>query len=262
ATTAAYLAAIGDNRIATTTYFATLLDFTHQGDIGVFINDKTLTAIENAMEKQGVFDGRAMAVTFNLLRENELYWNYFVNNYLKGEKPSAFDLLYWSSDSTNIPAALHKFVLRELYFHNNLVKPGSISINNTPINLQDIKSSAYFVSPRLDHIAKWESTYLGAKNHGKKTRFIMGESGHIAGIINPPSKGKYDHWVNENDFPAKPDQWLKNAKRVKGSWWNDWQDWILKLNDGKVEARIPGEGKLKVIEDAPGSYVKQRIDPL
>ncbi len=263
AATAAYLEACGDQRIASATYFATLLDFTHQGDIGIFINEPTLLAIEEAMEHHGVFDGRAMAVTFNLLRENELYWNYFVNNYLKGEKPSAFDLLYWSSDSTNIPAALHNFVLRELYLHNRLSKPGSIQINKTPLDLKKIKTPAYFISPKLDHIAKWESTYLSAVAYGENTRFVLGESGHIAGIINPPSKGKYDHWIGEpGPLPINEKDWLAKAQRVKGSWWQDWKIWIQALNAEKVKARMPGRNKLSVIEDAPGSYVKKRIDGL
>ncbi len=263
ATTVGYLEAVRDHRVASTTYLATLIDFSIPGEIGVFINATTLDAIEETIKHAGVFDGRAMAVTFNLLRENELYWNYFVNNYLKGEKPSAFDLLYWSSDSTNIPAALHTFILKELYLKNRLAKANDIKINDTPINLSKITSPAYFISPKLDHIAKWESTYLGAQIYGQNTRFVLGESGHIAGIINPPNKGKYDHWVNSsNDLTVSPSEWLSKTAKVKGSWWNDWQKWIEGIDSEKIDAPTIGSGKLKPIEDAPGSYVRKRIDSL
>ena len=263
ATTVGYLEAVKDQRIASATYLATLIDFSIPGEIGVFINETTLNTIEETIKRAGVFDGRAMAVTFNLLRENELYWNYFVNNYLKGEKPSAFDLLYWSSDSTNIPAALHTFILKELYLKNRLAKPEDIKINDTPINLSKITSPAYFISPKLDHIAKWESTYLGAQIYGNNTRFVLGESGHIAGIINPPSKGKYDHWINPSgDLTVSHSEWQSNAEKVKGSWWNDWQRWIESIDSEKNTAPTVGSGKLKPIEDAPGSYVKKRIDNL
>ena len=260
ATAVAYLEAIGDKRIASATYLATLIDFSHKGDLGIFINEAALQGIEKTMEDHGVFDGRAMAVTFNLLRENELYWNYFVSNYLKGEKPSAFDLLYWSSDSTNIPAALHKFVLRRLYLENSLIKPGAIVINGISLDLKKIAVPAYFISPKLDHIAKWESTYLSARAHGKNTRFVLGESGHIAGIINPPSKGKYGHWVNtKKELPKNENDWLNSASKIDGSWWNDWQNWIHEIDNEQVKPRIPENGPFKVIEDAPGSYVKKRL---
>ena len=187
-----------------------------------------------------------------------------------GERPSAFDLLYWSSDSTNIPAALHQFVLRKLYFENQLIEPGAVSINNTPIDLSKIESPAYFVSTRLDHIAKWGSTYLGAKLYGANNlqaktnsdnkRFVLGESGHIAGIINPPSKNKYDHWVNpDNDLSVDAEDWLVSAEKISGSWWTDWSAWILQQDQSKVKSRYPGTGALSSIEDAPGSYVRKRL---
>lgn len=260
ASTVAYLNQINDHRIVSATYLATLLDFSHQGEIGVFINDTALRSIEDTMDKQGYFDGRAMAVAFNLLRENELYWNYFVNNYLKGEKPSAFDLLFWSSDSTNIPAALHKFVLRELYQKNNLVKSNQLKINGTPIDLSNVDIPAYFISPKLDHIAKWESTYLSARAHGKSARFVLGESGHIAGIINPPSKGKYGYWVGTSkELPENHNEWLTNAEKQQASWWLDWQQWISAQDSELTQARTPGENGVEIIEDAPGRYVMKRI---
>ncbi|MET1256253.1 class I poly(R)-hydroxyalkanoic acid synthase [Aliikangiella maris] len=256
----AYLQQSGDNRIQSTTYLATLLDFTYKGEIGIFINESILNAIEKTMLARGVFDGRAMAVSFNLLRENELYWNYFVNNYLKGEKPSPFDLLYWSSDSTNIPARLHQFVLRKLYFENALVHPGEVVIQGKGLDLSKINTPSYFISTKLDHIAKWESCYLGARHHGGDVRFVLGESGHIAGIINSPEKNKYGHWLNQIDsLNMAPKEWVKNAKKVEGSWWLDWAKWMQERNNQQVAARIPEQGPNTVIEDAPGSYVKQRL---
>jgi len=209
------------------------------------------------MEKDGFLDGSTMAAVFNMLRANDLIWPFFINNYLLGKEPTAFDLLYWNSDSTRIPAKAHSYYLRNCYLHNLLREPGGIELNGTPIDLRKIKIPTYFISTREDHITPWKSTYEGARLMSGPTRFVLGGSGHIAGIINPPVKNKYNYWTN-NEIEVDADDWLDNAKSNEGSWWTDWQKWISTKSGKKVPARKPGEN-LKIIEDAPGSYVKERI---
>ncbi|WP_417596560.1 PHA/PHB synthase family protein [Oceanospirillum sp.] len=262
ASTLAYMAAKNDKRVKSATYMATLQDFTDPGEIGVFINEATLAGIERQLDRDGYLDGRAMAFSFNLLRENDLFWSFFINNYLKGERPAAFDLLYWNTDSTNMPAAMHKFYLRNMYLENNLIKPGGITLNETPIDLSKIKTPVYFVSTIQDHIAKWTSTYKGAQVHSGPVKFVLSGSGHIAGIVNPPTKEKYGYWTNDK-LADTPDAWFAGAEKHPGSWWPNWQEWSTsnKYADPKtmVAAREPGTGKLKVIEAAPGAYATMRI---
>lgn len=262
ASTLAYMAAKNDKRVKSATYMATLQDFTDPGEIGVFINEATLAGIERQLDRDGYLDGRAMSFSFNLLRENDLFWSFFINNYLKGERPAAFDLLYWNTDSTNMPAAMHKFYLRNMYLENNLIKPGGITLNETPIDLSKIKTPVYFVSTIQDHIAKWTSTYKGAQVHSGPVKFVLAGSGHIAGIVNPPTKEKYGFWTNDK-LADTPDAWFAGAEKHPGSWWPDWQEWSTsnKYADPKtmVAAREPGAGKLKVIEAAPGTYATTRI---
>lgn len=263
ASTLAYLTAKKKEKcVKSVTYMATLQDFTDPGEIGVFINEVSLAGIERQLDTKGYLDGRSMAFSFNLLRENDLFWSFFINNYLKGERPSAFDLLYWNTDGTNMPAAMHKFYLRNMYQGNKLIQPGGIEIDGVKIDLSQIKTPAYFVSTIQDHIAKWKSTYTGAKVHSGPVKFVLSGSGHIAGIVNPPNKVKYGYWTNPN-LADTPDAWFAGAEKHEGSWWPDWQEWATSnkyVEPAKmVPARDPSQGKLKVLEAAPGSYVKIKI---
>ncbi|MBE0483807.1 MAG: class I poly(R)-hydroxyalkanoic acid synthase [Bacterioplanes sp.] len=257
--TLAYLKKKGQDPIKSATFMATLTDFSQPGEIGVFINETAISALEKQMATVGFYDGRQMAFSFNTLRENDLFWSFFINNYLKGERPAAFDLLYWNTDSTNLPAAMHSFYLRNMYLHNKLIEKDGIELDGVKIDLSAVKVPAYFVSAAQDHIALWQSTYKGVKTLGGKNRFVLGGSGHIAGIVNPPEANKYGYWTNET-LPADADDWFKGAENHEGSWWIDWQSWVLQQGGMEsVPVRTPGDGKLAIIEDAPGKYVKQRI---
>ena len=264
ASTAWYAA--GDHQpIASTTLFTTMLDFARPGELEVFIDDQQLDAIERRMQKQGYLDGAEMASTFNMLRANDLIWSFAVNNYLLGKDPFPFDLLYWNSDSTRMPAAMHSFYLRTMYMENRLIEPGGIEIDGTPIDLGKIKVPCYFISTIEDHIAPWKSTYMGARLPSGNTKFVLGGSGHIAGIVNPPAANKYGFWTNDatdGNLPESPEDFLAGATQNAGSWWTHWNQWVTSLPGGsaKVKARKPEDGALKVIEDAPGSYVKFRLD--
>ena len=199
-----------------------------------------------------------MATTFNMLRANDLIWSFVINNYLMGKDPFPFDLLYWNSDSTRMPAAMHSFYLRKMYQENKLVEPGGLTLRGTKIDLRKIKTPTFILSTREDHIAPWKSTYAATQLYQGPITFCLAASGHIAGVVNPPAGNKYSYWTNE-DLPEDPCDWLAGATEHPGSWWPDWADWLKKYGGGKVPARKPGSGKLKVIEDAPGSYVKARI---
>ncbi|WP_250658367.1 PHA/PHB synthase family protein [Alkalimarinus coralli] len=258
ASTLAWLTSKRKKRIKSATYLTTLIDFSDPGGIGVFINDNSISSIEKRLDKVGYYDGRAMAFSFNMLRENDLFWSFIINNYLKGEKPAPFDLLYWNSDGTNLPAKMHGYYLRNMYLENNLVKPGGIELDGVKIDISKIKTPAYFLSTIQDHIAKWKSTYKGALLHSGDVKFVLSGSGHIAGVVNPPAQEKYGYWTN-NECPAEPDMWLNSATKNKGSWWNDWKTWSEQHVGEQVEPRTPGDRELTVIEDAPGSYVKLRI---
>ena len=256
--TLAYMAAKGDDRIKSATFFVAMLDFAEAGELGVFIDEEQLSALEGKMNKRGYLDGSEMATTFNMLRANDLIWSFVVNNYLLGNEPFPFDLLYWNSDSTRMPAKMHSFYLRKMYQENLLAQQGGISLNGVPIDLGKIKTPAYFLSTREDHIAPWKSTYRGTQLLGGKKRFVLAASGHIAGVVNPPEGGKYSHWVN-TALPPDPEAWFHGATEIAGSGWPDWQRWVTALGKEQVPARVPGEGKLTPIEDAPGSYVKVRV---
>ena len=243
------------DRVGSATFFVSLLDFSSPGELGVFIDEAQVDNLERKMNERGYLEGSEMAGTFNLLRANDLVWSFVVNNYLMGKDPFPFDLLYWNADSTRMPARMHSFYLRNMYIQNLLGKPGGIELAGVPIDLSKVKLPAYFISTVEDHIAPWKTTYLGAKYLGAQARFVLGGSGHIAGIVNPPSAKKYHFWTNDA-LPGTPDEWFAGAKQTPGSWWDDWQKWIDAQNAGepKVPARKPGDGKLKVLEDAPGSY--------
>ncbi len=258
-TTLAWMAAKRDKRIASATFFTTMLDFSIPGELGVFIDEQQVSSLEKKMAERGFLEGSEMAGTFNMLRANDLIWSFVVNNYLMGKDPFPFDLLYWNSDSTRMPYAMHSFYLRNMYMKNLLKEPGGITLAGVPIDLGKIRVPSYFISTIEDHIAPWKSTYLGAKRFAGPVRFVLGGSGHIAGIVNPPAANKYGYWTNDT-LAATADEWLAGATQHPGSWWTDWQQWITALDDRRVPARSPARGKLKPIEDAPGSYAKFRLD--
>ena len=259
AATLAHMAVKGDDRIKSATFFASLIDFSEPGDLGVFIDDVQVSNLEKTSEEKGYLDGKMMAQTFNLLRSNDLIWSFYINNYLEGKDPAIFDLLYWNSDSTHLPAKMYSSYLRNMYLENNLIKPGGISLAGIPIDVRKIEIPCYFISSHDDHIAPWMSTYSGARLITGPVRFVLGGSGHIAGIVNPPAAKKYCHWVGPEQLPEHPDDWFKNTEKHEGSWWPDWHKWMTQLNRVKVPARIPEQGGLGAIEDAPGSYVRKRI---
>ncbi len=256
--TLGYMTAKKDKRISSGTFFTTMLDFARPGELEVFIDEEQISSLEKRMEKEGFLEGSNMAMTFSMLRANDLIWSFFVNNYLLGKDPFPFDLLFWNSDSTRMPAKMHSFYLRNMYQKNLLKEPGGITLNDTPIDLTKVKTPAYFLSAVEDHIAPWKSTYAGTQIFSGPVRFVLGGSGHIAGVINPPAGGKYHYWTNTKN-PADSHEWFENATQEPGSWWPDWLNWVSKYAGDKVPARKPGDGKLKVLEDAPGSYVKLRL---
>ena len=256
AATLAYLAAKGETRIRSATFFASLVDFAKPGDLGVFIDDAQIDSLDAMMAEKGYLEGRHMATTFNMLRANDLIWSFVVNNYLLGREPMPFDLLFWNADSTRMPAAMHGYYLRKMYQENLLAQPDGLSIADVPIDLRRIDIPTYIVATREDHIAPWQSCYEACQLYGGQRRFVLGASGHIAGIINPPASGKYGYWTGPVAEPQDADAWLDVAERHEGSWWDDWHGWQRRRAGGKkVPARVPGAGALKPIEDAPGSYV-------
>ncbi len=243
-------------RVKSVTYLTTMIDFSDAGELAVFIDDEQLQIAEAKMAEHGFLEGSEMAMTFNMLRANDLIWSFVVNNYLLGKDPFPFDLLYWNADCTRMPAAMHSFYLRNMYLKNLLIEPGGITVAGVPIDLTTIDTPTYMLSTREDHIAPWQSTYVGTQTYKGDVRFVLAASGHIAGVINPPAKNKYCYWVNEESYPESADEWVNSAKEIKGSWWPDWLKWHQPHAGSKVDARIPGEGTLKPIEEAPGSYVK------
>ncbi|OMO28529.1 class I poly(R)-hydroxyalkanoic acid synthase [Vibrio lentus] len=258
ASTVAYYAAKRmKKRIKTATFFTTLLDFSQPGEVGAYINETIIDAIEKQNDAKGYMDGRSLSVTFSLLRENSLYWNYYIDNYLKGSSPMEFDLLYWNSDSTNVAAKCHNFLLRELYLENKLVQDKGVKVGGVWIDLNKIKIPSYFISAKEDHIALWQGTYRGALNTGGNKTFVLGESGHIAGIVNHPEKKKYGYWLNDN-LDDSADEWLNNASHNEGSWWTHWDQWLQGFEaDEKIEPFNQGSELHPLIGKAPGNYVKQ-----
>jgi polyhydroxyalkanoate synthase len=258
ASTLAYMAARRDNRVKSATYFVTMVDFAEAGELSVFIDEEQLHALEQRMNKKGYLEGRDMHTTFNMLRANDLIWSFVVNNYLLGKDPFPFDLLYWNADSTRMPAAMHSFYLRNMYQRNLLAHPGGITLGGVPIDLRKVKTPAFLLSTREDHIAPWRSTYAATQLYAGPVKFVLSASGHIAGVVNPPGS-KYGHFENDKN-PPTADQWLAGATEHEGSWWPVWEQWIDRHAGGEVPARTPGDGKLKPIEDAPGSYVRVRAE--
>ena len=256
ASTAAYSAAKSDDRMASATYFVTLVDFTDVGDMAVFIDEQQLASLERRMRERGYLEAQDMATAFNLLRANDLIWSFVVNNYLLGKEQMPFDLLFWNSDSTRMPAAMHSFYLRKMYHQNLLAKPGGINLADTPIDLSKIRTPTFILSTREDHIAPWKSTYAATRLYSGPVKFVLSASGHMAGVISAPGS-KYGHWTNDN-LLLGPDEWFADATPHQGSWWPVWDQWVTQLDSGRVPAREPGGGKLTIIEDAPGSYVRVR----
>jgi polyhydroxyalkanoate synthase len=263
ASTLAYMAAKKDERVKSATFFTTMIDFEEAGELSVFIDEEQLKALEERMNDRGYLEGSEMATTFNMLRANDLIWSFVVNNYLMGKDPFPFDLLYWNSDSTRMPAAMHSFYLRNMYLENKLIEPNGITLCDTPIDLTRIEIPVCVLSTREDHIAPWKSTYAATQTYKGPVKFLLAASGHIAGVVNAPNpdKPKYSHWTNTKN-PATPEEWLETAKEHPGSWWPEWLKWIKRQSGQKKTApRIPGTVKnYPAIEDAPGSYVKTRIE--
>jgi polyhydroxyalkanoate synthase subunit PhaC len=259
ASTLAWMAKKKDKRIRSATFFVTLTDFADAGELGVFIDEEQLRSLEEKMNKRGYLEGSEMSTTFNMLRANDLIWSFVVSNYLLGNEPFPFDLLYWNSDSTRMPARMHSFYLRRMYQENLLAQPNGITLDGEGIELGRIDMPLYWISTREDHIAPWKSTYRGTQlMGGRNKRFVLAGSGHIAGVVNPPEGGKYGHWIN-TELPPDAEAWFAGATEMAGSWWPDWQRWVTALDKTQVPARQPGDGKLKAIEDAPGSYVRVKI---
>lgn len=257
----AVLAARGEEPVASATFLTTLIDFTDTGILDVFIDEAFVKFREMQMGHGGLMKGQDLASTFSFLRPNDLVWNYVVGNYLKGETPPPFDLLYWNSDSTNLPGPFYAWYLRNFYLENNLVKPGKLTVCGEKMDLSNLKMPVYIYGSREDHIVPITAAYASTQVLPGKKRFVMGASGHIAGVINPPAKGKRSHWIRaDGKLPATLDQWLEGATEHPGSWWTDWSGW-LQTHAGKQIPAPKGYGKgtkFKALEPAPGSYVKQK----
>jgi polyhydroxyalkanoate synthase len=256
ATTLGWLAAKGEDRAASATFLATQVDFTYAGDLKVFVDEDQLKWIERRMQEVGYLEAGKMAAAFNLLRSNDLIWPYVVNNYMRGKAPFPFDLLYWNSDSTRLPAANHSFYLRNCYLENKLSK-GEMQIGGIKIDLKKVSVPVYNLATREDHIAPAKSVFLGSRFFGGPVRFVLSGSGHIAGVVNPPDKKKYQYWTG-GATKGELDDWIAKAEEHAGSWWPDWFAWLARLDARRTAARTPGGGKLKPIEDAPGRYIKVR----
>jgi polyhydroxyalkanoate synthase len=254
AATLGYMAATGDRRISSATFFATQIDFADPGELKVFVDAEQLKAVEERMAERGYLEGAQMANAFNMLRPNDLIWSYFVNNYLKGKEPMPFDLLVWNSDSTRMPAANHKFYLRNCYLQNDLSN-GRMRLGGKTLDLKKVTIPVYELATKEDHIAPARSAFTGAKCFGGPVRYVMAGSGHIAGVVNPPGKPKYQFWT-DGPPEGKFEDWVAKAKETPGSWWPDWLAWLTSQMPDKVPARKPGGAKLKPLGDAPGDYVQ------
>jgi polyhydroxyalkanoate synthase len=257
ATTLAWLAEKRRVRVTSATFLAAQVDFTHAGDLLVFVDESQISNLEREMKQAGVLEGSKMAMAFNMLRSNDLIWSYVVSNYLKGKEPAAFDLLHWNSDATRMPAANHSFYLRNCYLENRL-SAGTMAIDNTLLDLSKVKVPVYNLATREDHIAPAESVLYGSQFFGGPVKYVLAGSGHIAGVVNPPESGKYQYWTNDRIQNITLADWFKDAEEHKGSWWPDWRAWLEAIDAEQVPARIPGTGQLEALEDAPGSYVRVR----
>lgn len=244
-----------DHRVASATFLTTLIDFADPGELKLFTDDEQLAAIDAEINEKGYLSADNLKQTFSVLRANDLIWSFVINNYLMGKEPFPFDLLYWNDDSTNMPGRLHHDYLHNMYRDNKLCLPGRMKIDDTSIDLSTVTTPAYFLSTREDHIAPWKATFDGAKLLGGPVTFTLAASGHIAGVVNPPAKGKYAHWTG-GKVAGTSDTWFDKAKEHKGSWWPHWQSWIKEFAGEKVAARTPADG----LEPAPGTYVKKQAE--
>jgi polyhydroxyalkanoate synthase len=257
ASTLAWLAEKRRVRVTSATLLAAQVDFSHAGDLMVFVDEDQISALERDMQASGVLEGSRMAMAFNMLRSNDLIWSYVVSNYLKGQPPSAFDLLHWNSDATRMPAANHSFYLRNCYLENKL-SSGTMVLDNTLLDLSKVKIPIYNLATREDHIAPAESVLYGSQFFGGPVKYVLSGSGHIAGVVNPPASGKYQYWTNDNIHDTTLENWLEGAQEHKGSWWPDWREWLAAIDPEEVPARAVGTEALAALEDAPGSYVRVR----
>lgn len=257
ASTLAWLAEKRRVRVTSATFLAAQVDFSHAGDLLVFVDEDQISALERDMQVSGVMEGSRMAMAFNMLRSNELIWSYVVSNYLKGQPPSSFDLLHWNADATRMPAANHSFYLRNCYLENRL-SAGTMVLDNTLLDLSKIKVPVYNLATREDHIAPADSVLYGSQFFGGPVKYVLSGSGHIAGVVNPPASGKYQFWTNDNATDFTLAEWIKGAQEHKGSWWPDWREWLEGIDAEAVPARAVGSKDLPAIEDAPGSYVLVR----
>lgn len=260
ATALAIMANRKDNRITSSTFLTTLTDFSTPGDLGVFIDEYQVKKLESKVNNEGILHGRELATCFNMLRSNDLIWSYVVNNYLKGKTPPPFDILYWNSDSTNLPANMYTFYLNKMYLENKLIEPNGLTVCGEPIDLTKIKVPSFFLSTMEDHIAPWKATFKATEMFSGTVDFVLGASGHVAGVINPASRNRRHYWINGEQGKG-PDHWLETAERQEGSWWPHWAEWTRRRAGKKIPApKELGDKDHPVIEAAPGSYVKVRLD--
>jgi polyhydroxyalkanoate synthase len=257
AVTLALMGAKASKRVLSATLFASQVDFTYAGDLKVFVDEAQIKAIEQQMSERGYLDSSKMANVFNMLRANDLIWPYVINNYLRGKAPFPFDLLYWNSDATRMPAANHSFYLRNFYLDNKFSR-GKLMLGGKKVDLRKVTVPVYNLATREDHIAPARSVFFGSTFFGGPVKFVLAGSGHIAGVINPPGKAKYQYWTGETPKGSNVDAWVAKAEEHPGTWWPDWLAWLTALEPQMVPAREPGGGKFAPIEDAPGSYVKVR----
>ena len=257
ATTLAWLAEQRRPRVTSATFLAAQVDFSHAGDLLVFVDEGQISALERDMQESGVLEGSRMAMAFNLLRSNDLIWSYVVSNYLKGQPPAAFDLLHWNSDATRMPAANHSYYLRNCYLENRL-STGTMVLDNTLLDLSKVEVPVYNLATREDHIAPADSVLYGSQFFGGPVKYVLSGSGHIAGVVNPPSSAKYQYWTNDNVRDISLPDWIKGAQEHKGSWWPNWREWLGAIDPEEVPARSVGSDAMPPIEDAPGSYVRVR----
>ncbi len=254
--TLAWMKANGmEDRIKSITFLTTLIDFANAGELKLFTDEKQIAAMEKEMAEKGVLSGDYLQKTFSILRANDMIWSFVINNYLMGKEPFPFDLLYWNEDGTNMPCAMHSFYLRNMYLENKLIQPEGLEIEGVKIDIRDIKTPAYFLSTREDHIAPWKATYSGYAAFTGPKKFTLSASGHVAGVVNPPVANKYCFWSSDENTPS-PDKWLEHARETRGSWWSDWSKWIVDYAGNQVPARAPKN----TIEPAPGRYVQKKPD--
>jgi polyhydroxyalkanoate synthase len=255
----AVAAARGDHGVESATYLASMLDFSDTGEISLFIDESIVALREATIGRGGILPSRDLSIAFSSLRANDLVWSYVVNNYLKGKSPAAFDLLYWNADSTNLPGPMYCWYLRNTYLENKLRVPGATSVLGVPVDFGKIDLPAYVLATREDHIVPWRTAYQTTQLVKGEKRFVLGASGHVAGVINPASKNKRSYWTSDS-VPEKPDDWLSGAAEMPGSWWNDWSEWLARHGGARVKARSRlGNAEFAPLEPAPGSYVKHRI---